>query len=119
MKGAGAAGRIGVIMLASVLGLSACRDNGLPDRNLPLDDARNRQYSYPGYQPAAESAPVAVAGRAYIGGAPSVRIPARLLTPVGDAQGTMLYAVSGAKAPYARLYASVGNDEWRPYLRLN
>ena len=119
MKGAGTAGRIGVIMVASVLGLSACRDNGLTDKNLPLDDARNRQYSYPGYQPAAESAPVAAAGEYYIGAAPSVRIPARLLTPVGNSEGTALYAASGAKAPYARLYASVGNDEWRPFLRLN
>jgi len=119
MKGAGRAGRLGVVVVASVLGLAACRDNGLPDKNLPVQEARARENRYPVYEAAAESTPVAIAGRAYIGSAPLARIPGRLMTPIGEAAGTQLYARRGEQAPYARLYASAGGDHWRPYLRLN
>jgi hypothetical protein len=30
-----------------------------------------------------------------------------------------LYAVRGARAPYNRLYAPVGQDRWAPFLPLN
>lgn len=118
MRGAGRTARLGVVAMAAVLGLSACRDNGLKDRNLPLEEARHRENRYPVYQASTEP-PVAIAGHAYIGGAPNVSIPARLLTPVGDAQGTQLYSLRTEQAPFARLYASVGGDEWRPFERLN
>jgi hypothetical protein len=118
MRGRTATVRFQLLALACVLGLTACRDSGLPDRNLPLPEARHRQYSFPAYEPAGH-APVALAGRHWIRSLPVETIPAARLVPVGSADGTQLYAVSGARPPYSRLYAPAGPDRWVPYLRIN
>jgi hypothetical protein len=110
--------RVVVLAAAGVLGLSACRDNGLPDRNLPLQEARHRQYGYPAYQNVAAHAPVAADGRYWAPSLPLETIPERLLVPIGNA-GTPLYAVRGAATPYSRLYAPAADGRWQPYLRLN
>jgi hypothetical protein len=102
-----------------VLGLSACHEGGLPDRNIPLQEARHRQYGYPVYQPVANNPAVALAGRHWMRSLPVETIPADLLVAVGTAGGVRLYAVRGARAPYSRLYSPVGDDRWAPYLRLN
>jgi hypothetical protein len=119
MKGVQGGRRLLLLAIAAVLGLSACRDSGLPDRNIPLPEARHRQYSFVAYQPAANNPPVAMAGRHWIRSLPVETIPAARLVPVGSAEGTQLYALRGARAPYSRLYAPVGQDRWAPYLRLN
>jgi hypothetical protein len=109
------------LMMLVLLGvaLTACKDSGLPDRNVPLQEARHRQYSYPTYQPLANNAPVAAAGRHWVRSAAVEEIPAGVLVPVASVDGTQLYAVRGAQAPYSRLYAPVGTNRWAPYLRLN
>jgi hypothetical protein len=107
------------VMLAVALALPGCKDSGLPDRNLPLDQARHREFGYPGYQPTADNAPVAVAGRHWIRSLPVETIPMRLLVPVGNADGTLVYALRGARPPYSRLYTPIGDDRWAPLLRLN
>jgi hypothetical protein len=114
--GGAAARRLGVAALV-VLGLGACRDSGLPDRNLPLDEARFREFRYPAYQPLAQSAPVAAAGRVWIGAASVETVPQRLLTPVATVEGVVLYGLRNQVNP-GRLYAPVGEDRWQPYLRL-
>lgn len=115
-SGSGAVWRFGVASVL-VLGLGACRDSGLPDRNLPLDEARFREFRYPAYQPLADNAPVAAAGRVWLGSLPVETIPQRLLTPVATTEGRTLYAAQGQSNP-GRLYAQVGPDRWQPYLRL-
>jgi hypothetical protein len=119
MKGVRGRVRLPLLALACAAGLAACRDSGLPDRNLPYDEARTRQYGFTAYQPTAGNAPVALAGRHWIRSLPVETIPDRLLEPVGMADGTQLHAVRGSRAPYSRLYARVGPDRWAPYLRLN
>ena len=106
-------------MLVLAVALTACRDSGLPDRNLPLMDARNREYSYEAYQPAPNAMPVALAGSNWMRSLPMVTIPPRLLAPVGNADGTVLYALRGRSAPYDRLYSPAGDDRWRPFLPLH
>jgi hypothetical protein len=119
MRGVRGGARLGMLALVTVIGLPACRDSGLPDRNLPLQEARHRQYSYPAYQPLANNVPVAAAGRHWIRSAAVEQIPANKLVPVATVDGMQLYAVRGTAAPYSRLYAPVGQDRWAPYLRLN
>jgi hypothetical protein len=119
MTGRGGAGRLGAVVLATVIVIAGCRDNGLPDRNLPLEEARHRTYGYPAYENLTDHPQVAVAGRHWMPGLPVERIPDRMLVPVGGDGTTQLYALRGAEAPYSRLYARAGAGEWRPFLRLN
>lgn len=112
-------GRLWVAVLAATVGLAACKDSGLPDRNLPIDDARHREFRYPAYQPTADNQPVAHAGRHWIRSLPVESIPSSLLEPVGGEGGMQLYAVRGSRPPYSRLYTPVGEDRWAPLLRLN
>jgi hypothetical protein len=103
-----------------VAGLAGCKDNGLPDKNLPVQEARHRYIQpYPSYQPMAGTTPVAIGGREWMPSLPVEHIPPRLLQQVGTAEGTTLFALRGDAAPYSSLYASEGGDRWRPYLRIN
>jgi hypothetical protein len=120
MKAVRGRARLGMLALACVAGLTACKDSGLPDRNLPLQEARHRQFAYPAYQPLANNAPVAAAGRHWLRSAAVEQIPANVLVPVATGRtARQLYAVRGAQAPYSRLYAPAGPGRWTPYLRLN
>ncbi len=106
-----------VAMLCGI-GLGACRDNGLPNRNLPLAEARHKTFRYLAYQPTTTNRPVALAGSLWIGSLPIESIPDRMLEQAGNAEGTVLYALKGRRAPYSRLYSPVGGGRWRPFLRL-
>lgn len=118
MMRSGMAARL-LTALLCVVGLSACRDNGLPDRNLPLDEARNREYGYPVYERATNAAPIAFGGRHWIRTMPVEEVPSRLLVQVGNAEGTLLFARRGEDAPHSRLYSPAGNNRWIAYVRLN
>lgn len=111
--------RPGLAVLALAVGLAGCRDSGLPDTNLPLQEAQHREFAFPAYQPLADNVPVVVEGRRWIRSAAVEEIPDRLLTPVATVDGTQLYAVRGMRAPYHRLYARVGPGRWAPFLRLD
>ena len=106
-------------LLAGALAFG-CRDNGLPDRNLPLDQAENRTPAYPAYQAYQGEVPVLeVAGSRWQATAPIETIEARLLTAVGNAQGTPVYALNWDKAPYDRLFTPVGENRWRVIERVD
>jgi hypothetical protein len=119
MKRGMGAPRLAAITLAAAIGVAGCKDSGLPDRNLPVEEARQREYGYPAYQPAADPAPVAAAGRLWIRSLPVETIPSHLLEPLAATQTVQLYALRGTSAPYSRLYAPAGDGRWIPYLRLN
>jgi hypothetical protein len=96
-----------------------CRDNGLPDRNLPLDQAQSRTYSYPAYQAYAGQVEVwEVAGQRWQATAPIETIEPRLLQSVTNANGTPVYALAWDRAPYDRLYTPVGENRWRVIQRV-
>ncbi len=44
----------GAVALLAVIGATACVDSGLPGKNLPLEQARHREWSYPLYQEAVQ-----------------------------------------------------------------
>lgn len=109
----------GLIAVAGLVVLGGCRDNGLPDRNLPLQEARQREYGYPVYERTPDSAPVTIAGAHWMPALPLEEIPSRLLVEVGAANGTPVYALRGADAPYSRLYSPAEGGRWRLLVRLN
>jgi hypothetical protein len=119
MRRRGPALRVWLVALACVAGLSACRDNGLRDRNLPLDQAQNREYGYPVYEPSTDTPALAMGGRHWIRSQAVQTIPGHVLVPVGTAEDTQLFARRGDEAPYSLLYARISQDRWAPYLRLN
>ncbi|HSK18339.1 MAG TPA: hypothetical protein VK912_04320 [Longimicrobiales bacterium] len=119
MRRAGVPMRAWVVVIACAAGLSACRDNGLADRNLPLEEAQNREYGYQVYQAAPATPAIAMGGRHWVASQTVETIPAHVLVPVGTAEGTQLFARRGEEAPYGRLWAQVSQDRWTPYLRLN
>jgi hypothetical protein len=91
-----------------------CRDNGLPDRNLPLDQAQNRTYNYPVYQAYQGEVPVwELGGQRWQATAPIETIESRLLQAVAHAGGTPVYALAWDREPYDRLYTPVGENRWR------
>jgi hypothetical protein len=109
----------GAALLLAVVTLAGCRDSGLPDRNLPVEEARTREFGYSVYQAAPEARPVAAAGRHWIRSAPEERIRPQLMTPVAADGDVQLYAPRHARPPYDRLYSPAGADLWTPWLRLN
>ncbi|HEX2166633.1 MAG TPA: hypothetical protein VHG09_05285 [Longimicrobiales bacterium] len=111
--------RVGLVMIACATGLSACRDNGLEDRNLPLEEAQNRVNRYPVYERSGDSPALAMGGRHWIRSQTEEKIAPHVLVPVGTVEGTQLFARRGADAPYSRLWAQVSEDRWTPYLPLN
>jgi hypothetical protein len=108
------------VAVVALFGIShpACRDSGLPGKNLPYEQARHREFRYPAYEPADSATPIALAGRYWVGALPVESIPDRLLVPVGSAGGQTLFAPRGRQSPYSRLYARVSEGRWRPYVRL-
>lgn len=108
-----------LLVIACAAGLSACRDNGLADRNLPLDQAQNREYGYPVYETSEDTPTLAMGGHHWVRSQAEETIAAHVLVPVGTTDGTQLFARRGEEAPYSRLYAQISEDRWAPYLRLN
>jgi hypothetical protein len=119
MRRWGNALRVLSVAVLGVAGVAGCKDSGLPDRNLPVQEARQRTFGYPTYQPTAQNEPVAAAGRHWIGTLPVESVPDGLLEPIANVDGRVLYAMRGARPPYSRLYSPVGEGRWRPYVRLN
>ena len=104
----------GLILVA----VSGCVDSGLPDRNLPLDEAESRQFRYNVYDSRAEAETIfqhedadwAVAGTAE-------RIPASHLVSAGTAGAHALFVLATDQAPYDRLYIETERG-WMPYARV-
>jgi hypothetical protein len=102
----------GLLLVTGALSLG-CRDNGLPDRNLPLDQAQRRTFNYPAYQPYAGAVEVwELAGHRWQASARVETIQARLLRSVANANGTAVYALSWDQPPHDRLYTPVGENRW-------
>jgi hypothetical protein len=98
--------------------LPGCVDSGLPDRNLALEEAENRQFRYAVYDTRAEAETIfrhedadwAVAGTAE-------RIPAAYLVAVGTAGTHGLFVLATDPPPYDRLYVETERG-WMPYARV-
>jgi len=102
------------VVACSILALAGCRDSGLPDRNLPLDQAEQRALPYSLHEPAPaggiryDGAEWVVAGR-------PMQISASLLVPV-EVEGGEAWALATDAPPRDRLYVNSG-DAWTPLAR--
>ncbi|HUF51855.1 MAG TPA: hypothetical protein VMN60_13595 [Longimicrobiales bacterium] len=111
--------RVWLVAGLLAMSLTACRDNALPDRNLPVQEARHRTYGYPVYERAGTAPEFTVGGRHWLASLPLQTIPPHLLVSVGGSEGTAVYALRGETAPYSALYLSAGGNRWRPLVRIN
>lgn len=100
-----------VLLAGTVAG---CVDSGLPDRNLPREEALNRTYSYPAYQASPTSEVWDFGGRRWQALGTVETIAPTLLRQVANANGTVLFALNTDPEPYTQLYTPVGANRWRP-----
>jgi len=99
---------------ALLLALTACRDSGLPGKNLPLEEARTKPFRYSVYDATADLPAAEVDGRTWRAAGPAESIPASLLTPVEAGAGHEMFALTTDPPPRARLYMKTG-DLYTPY----
>lgn len=101
--------------LLAVLAAVGCKDSGLPDRNLPLEEARHRVWSYPLYDVVvAPGLPLlvnvdetvwALQARPAFYSLESAIVP-ETMTNTATAGRAALQALTWDEAPFDRLYAS-------------
>ncbi len=102
-----------------LLGLGACKDSGLLNRNSPLAEAMHRPSRYPVYEATSPASTfiVRVGGQSWITAGQPEAIPQALLKPVATAQGVQLYALVWDQSPYTRLYVSAEDGGFRSLAR--
>jgi hypothetical protein len=96
---------IGLITL--VMAFAACRDSGLPGKNLPLEEARTRVFPYSVYDAAENVAPVRFQDRTWMVAGPPVSMDARLLRALEGEGERAVFALATDSEPYTRLYVRV------------
>ncbi|MGH7553813.1 MAG: hypothetical protein ACREMQ_12375 [Longimicrobiales bacterium] len=106
----------------ALLFLGGCKDSGLPDRNLPLEEAMNRQWRYPVYEAATpttdpDARVFTVDGRSWMTTGERQEIPQALLKPAGNAEGIQLFALVWDEGPFTRLYILGQDGQYRPLAR--
>jgi hypothetical protein len=108
-------------LIAATAALSACRDSGLPDRNLPLAAAEQRTFGYPTYQPMGQALTEVweLDGRRWQLSGHIEAIPQGQLRSVANANGTSMYALQWDEAPVDQLYTPVGEGRWRVVLPID
>lgn len=94
---------MGGLALAALVAVSGCKDSGLPGRNTPLAEAEQMAWSYPAYETGTTHA-VRVGEDEWMVAGPALRIPARLLVPVGHDGDREVFALATDPEPYSRLY---------------
>lgn len=113
-------GRVGALALLLMIGATGCVDSGLPGKNLPLAEARHREWSYPLYQAAVQPSGlpglISFDGRTWALQAANwpemgleralTRDPALLQSVPGARDGASLGALAWDEAPYDRLFMS-------------
>jgi len=95
-----------MLAISAILVFAACRDSGLPGKNLPLEEARSRVFPYSTYDAASNVAPVKIQDRTWMVAGPPISIDARLLRAVAGADREV-FALATDSEPYTRLYVRV------------
>lgn len=110
-------GRVGALALLVLIGATGCVDSGLPGKNLPLAEARHREWSYPLYQEAVQPSGlpdlISFDGRTWalqamnwpeMGLEGALTRDPTLLQAVPTAAGASLEALAWDEAPYDQLF---------------
>ncbi len=112
------AGTVRMARTAAILGslalLAACVDSGLPDKNLPLDQATIRPFRYQVYDASRDVAPVRAMDRDWRPAGPATSIPESLLTRVATDNNRDVFALATETAPYSRLYVKADGGGFVP-----
>lgn len=121
--------RATLIATAAVVSLAGCKDSGLPDRNLPFDEAAHRppdalvQAVHPETRPGAgmpddpahagvsmATRPVTIGEQTFAASGRPVDVGTGSLRQVGGMGGMSFFAAMGDDAPYDQLYMQHGED---------
>lgn len=118
MEGSGRRWASLVVTSVTALTLVGCVDSGLPDRNLPLEEAEHREFRYEVYQPrtAAESLLHHEDSDWAVAGGPE-HIPASQLVSAGMAGVQEVFALATDAAPIDRLYLETVRG-WIPFVKV-
>ena len=117
---------------AAILTLAGCKDSGLPDRNLPFEEAEHRapdalvQAVHPDTRPGADAAdphgamsmatrPITVGEQTFVAAGTPITMDAAGLSQVGSVGGMSFMAAPGDDAPYDRLYMAHGDQGFVVY----
>ena len=127
---------------AAIVGLAGCKDSGLPDRNLPFDEAAHRAPDslvmavHPETRPGAEAhaaggmpqdeahagetsmatRPIAIGDQTFVASGQPSSMDAGGLSQVGNVGGMGFFAATGDEAPYDRLYMAHGDAGYITYM---
>ena len=124
------------LFAATIIALAGCKDSGLPDRNLPIDEAQHRapdalvQAVHPESRPEAEGAeahagmsmatrPITIGGQTFAASGTPASMDAAGLTQVGSVGGMGFFAARGDDAPYDRLYMAHGEQGYVTYVPMH
>ena len=96
------------VLVLVAIAAAACVDSGLPGKNLPIDEARNRLPAYNTYDASLDIEPVHFEGRDWMAAGPASPIAMNLLEAVvmGERE---VYVLATDEAPYGRLYLRTAN----------
>ena len=117
---------------AALFAIAGCKDSGLPDRNLPHEEAAHRppaalvQAVFPETNPrnremaahAAMAQPISVAGGTFMASGGVGSAPSSLLRQVGSGAGGAFFAAAWDEPPYDRLYLAHPGGLYVSYLPL-
>ncbi len=104
--------RWAVVAIAG-LALGACKDSGLPGKNLPLNEGMQAEWRYAAYEktPAAAKVMTLEGHRWQITGAQET-VPTRMLRSVATVNGAEVFSLKWDEAPYDRLYTAGENGRY-------
>ena len=87
-----------------ILSATACKDSGLPGKNLPVAEAESKPMEYALYDGSLNVAAVRFGDHDWLAAGPTEQIQEQLLTRVGEDGGRDVFALLTDRAPYTRLY---------------
>jgi len=128
--------------IAAIVGVAGCKDSGLPDRNLPFDEAAHRppdalvQAVHPETRAGADASaaggmpqddahagaasmatrPIAIGEQTFVASGHPSSMDAGALSQVGNVGGMGFFAATGDEAPYDRLYMAHGEAGYITYM---
>lgn len=125
--------RASLFATVAIVGLGACKDSGLPDRNLPIDEAQHRapdalvEAVHAESRPAADAAhgagvmtdgtrPITIGDQIFAASGRPMPMDAAGLTQVGSVGGMGFFAGRDDTAPYDQLYMAHGESGYVTYV---
>ncbi len=95
-----------VLAVAGLL-MGACKDSGLPGKNVPLAQAEQAEWRYAAYEKTAAASKVLSLGdQSFQFTGATEHVPERMLKSVATVEGAAMYSLKSDEAPYDRLFTA-------------